>query len=120
LAKVMLIDDDRTTVSLLSTLLELDGFEVVDVPRGSMVMDKARNEKPDIFMVDFHLADMEGTDVIKNLRADPLFAHTPIVMSSGLNVEMEAQQAGANMFLTKPFEPSKLASIFNNLLAAKS
>ena len=117
--KVMIVDDDRTTVTLLKTLLELDGFDVTIVPRGGMVIDKARQEKPDIFLLDYHLADMEGTTVTQNLRADPMFANTPIVMASGLNVEDEAKKAGASMFLVKPFEPSSLAGIFNKLIAAK-
>lgn len=118
--KLMIVDDDRTTVSLLKTLLELDGFDVVDVPRGSMVLEKANQELPNIFMIDYHLSDMEGTTVITTLRADPKFAKTPIVMSSGLNVEDEAKKAGANMFLTKPFEPGHLAGIFNKLLGANA
>jgi DNA-binding response OmpR family regulator len=118
LPKVMIVDDDRTTVSLLKTLLEMDGFDVVIVPRGGMALDKAREESPDIFLLDYHLSDMEGTTVIKTLRADPQFARTPIVMSSGLNVADEAKSAGANMFLVKPFEPGELAGIFNKLIQA--
>ena len=112
----MIVDDDRTTVTLLKTLLEMDGFDVVLVPRGSMVVDKAHQEKPDIFLLDYHLADMDGTTVTRNLRADPQFAATPIIVASGLNVEDEAARAGANLFLTKPFEPGKLAGIMNQLL----
>jgi two-component system chemotaxis response regulator CheY len=112
----MIVDDDRTTVTLLKTLLEMDGFEVSLVPRGGMVLEKARQERPDIFLLDYHLSDMEGTTVAVALRADPQFAKTPIIMSSGLNVEDEAKKAGASMFLVKPFEPSSLAGLFNKLL----
>ena len=115
--KVMIVDDDRTTVSLLKTLLEMDGFDVVLVPRGSMVMEKATEEKPDVFLIDYHLSDMEGTTVTKTLRADAQFANVPIVMASGLNVEDEAKAAGVNMFLVKPFDPGGLAGIFNKLLS---
>jgi len=115
--KVMLVDDDRTTVSLLQTLLELDGFDVVVAPRGQMAIDKANGEKPDIFMLDFHLSDMDGVTIIKSLRANPLFMKTPIVMASGLNVEDEAKKAGATMFLLKPFEPGQLATLFHKLIA---
>ncbi len=119
LPKVMIVDDDRTTVSLLKTLLEMDGFDVALAPRGSIALENAANEKPDIFLIDYHLSDMEGTTITKQLRADPKFAQTPIVMSSGLNVEDEAKKAGANVFLVKPFEPGDLAPLFNKLIAAK-
>jgi DNA-binding response OmpR family regulator len=115
----MIVDDDRTTVSLLKTLLEMDGFEVVLVPRGAMVLEKALQEIPDIFLLDYHLADMEGTTVSQTLRADSHFATTPIVMSSGLNVESEAKSAGVNAFLVKPFDPSDLANILTKLLEPK-
>ena len=107
--KVMIVDDDRNTVKLLQTLLELDGFVVVVTGRGADVLPVAEQAKPDLFLMDYHLADMEGTTVVTNLRADPQFAKTPIVMASGLNVEGEAKKAGANMFLIKPFEPGSLA-----------
>src|SRR5579859_3487550 len=119
LPKVMIVDDDRTTVSLLKTLLEMDGFDVALAARGSMALEIASNEKPDVFLIDYHLADMEGTSITKQLRADPKFAQTPIVMSSGLNVEDEAKKAGANVFLVKPFEPGELAPLFNKLIAAR-
>src|SRR5437879_3390413 len=115
MTKVMIVDDDRTTVMLLQTLLELDGFVVSLVARGAMVMDKVNAEKPDIFMLDYHLSDMDGVAVVKNLRADPQFEKTPIIVASGLNVEHEAKKAGATMFLLKPFDPDKLAPLFIQL-----
>jgi len=114
--KLMLVDDDRTTVSLLQTLLSLDGFDVVPVPLGKTVLERARRESPDVFMIDYHLADIPGIDVIKILRADAQFRQTPIVVASGLNVETEAKQAGANLFMLKPFDPGQLASVLNKLM----
>lgn len=113
---IMIVDDDKTTVMLLSTFLELEDFKVVTSPRGSMALSKAREEHPDAFLIDYRLQDMEGTAVIANLRADPQFAKTPIVMSSGMNIEDEALKVGANVFLTKPFEPADLPRIFNDLI----
>jgi DNA-binding response OmpR family regulator len=114
----MIVDDDKTTVMLLTTFLELEDFAVVNVPRGGMALEKARQETPDAFLIDFRLQDMEGTKVVSLLRAEPQFAKTPIVMSSGMNIEDEALKVGANIFLTKPFEPSDLPVILNNLIAA--
>ncbi len=114
--KVMIVDDDKTTVSLIQTLLSLDGFDVVATPLGKAVLERARAEKPDVFMVDYHLADIPGIDVVKALRADAQFASAPIVVASGLNVESEANKAGATLFMIKPFDPGLLASLFNKLL----
>lgn len=112
----MIVDDDRTTVTLLQTLLEMDGFDVTLCPRGGDVLPKARTERPDLVLMDYHLADMKGLDVLAALRADPDFASLPIVMTSGLDVSRECEAAGADRFLIKPFEPGKLATLFNQLI----
>lgn len=114
--KVMIVDDDRTTVKLLQTLLELDGFEVSIAGRGGEVMDLANQVQPDIFLMDYHLTDIDGVEILRELRASDTFANTPIVMTSGLDVKEEVIEAGANEFLVKPFEPEDLPGLFNRLI----
>ena len=113
----MIVDDDRTTVKLLQTLLELDGFNVVVAPRGGDVLPLAQAEQPELFLMDYHLSDMDGVEVIVQLRATQDFAKTPIIMTSGLNVEKEAMEAGASTFLIKPFDPEYLPKLFNQLIS---
>jgi len=112
----MIVDNERATASLIQTLLELDGFEVSIVGRGAQVAERARQNPPDVFLLDYRLDDIEGTEVTRRLRAMPEFSHTPIILSSGLNVEDEAYAAGASLFLIKPFEPSELSGILNRLI----
>jgi CheY-like chemotaxis protein len=112
----MIVDDDKTTVTLLQMLFEMDGFEVAHIARGSQALEAAAAEKPDLFLIDFHLSDMDGTTITKQLRADPRFAATPIVIGSGMNVEDEAKLAGANAFTIKPYEPRDLEALFRKLL----
>jgi len=116
-SKIMIVDDDRTTVKLLQTLLELDGFDVAVVGRGADVLPHAAASAPELFLMDYHLADADGVDVIRDLRATEQFAQTPIIMTSGLDVEEEALSAGATTFLLKPFEPEELPGLFNRLIA---
>jgi len=116
----MIVDNDHATGSLLQTLLELDGFTVMTVQRGLQALERARTTPPDVFLLDFKLDDMDGTDLARQLRATAQFARTPIVIASGMNIETEAKAAGANMFLGKPFEPSQLASILNQLISGSS
>lgn len=116
LPKILIVDDDRTTVKLLQTLLEMDGFEVESAGRGQNAFEQAQASPPDLFLIDFHLSDMEGVELVTQLRNESAFANTPVVIASGLNVEEEALKAGANKFLIKPFEPGKLAELFFSLL----
>jgi DNA-binding response OmpR family regulator len=112
----LIVDDDRTTVNLLRTLLEMDGFDVVTAANGQVALDTADETPPDVFLVDYHLADMDGIELVGHIRSDSRFAQTPIVMASGLDKEDEALDAGADAFLIKPFEPDDLADLFFNLL----
>ncbi len=114
--KILIVDDDRTTSKLLQTLLELDGFEVVMASRGEEVLVLVREQTPDLMLIDYHLSDMKGVEVVTRLRTEEQFARLPIVMTSGLDMQEEAQTAGANCFLIKPFEPSRLVSVFRELL----
>ena len=116
LAKVLIVDDDKTTVMLLKTLLELDGFEIRTVGRGGDVLDVAQEFKPDVMLMDYHLSDTNGIHVLRDLRQHSEFASLPVVMASGLDVSDEVLAAGANKFLVKPFEPDELPAIFNSLI----
>jgi DNA-binding response OmpR family regulator len=115
LAKVMIVDDDRTMTSLMQTLLELDGYDVVIVSRGADVIAKAEQTRPDIIVMDYHLADTHGVEIVKDIRAHSTLSHTPIVIASGMDVSDEVLAAGANEFLTKPFDPDDLPIIFKRL-----
>jgi CheY-like chemotaxis protein len=116
-AKVLIVDDDVVTVRLLSTLLEMDGFDVVTAGRGQDVLPRVHAELPDAIMIDFHLADMDGVEVIRQIRKDPKLHTLPIIMASGLDVQIEAISAGASLFLAKPFDPGELPRLFNKLIA---
>lgn len=116
--KILIVEDDQTSVKLLRILLEeVHGFKVAVARRGSEVMALARQERPDVFLIDYHLLDMDGVELTATLRADPEFVQTPIVMASGMDVSHEALAAGANAFLTKPYEPDDLSDLFKQLTA---
>lgn len=114
--KVMIVDDDRTTVGLLSTLLELDGFDVVLAADGESAYGLAVKESPDAFLVDYHLADYIGSDFIKKLRGAEKFKKSPVILASGLDKKDEAKEAGADHFLQKPFDPGDLVDILKTAL----
>src|SRR5687767_4987945 len=97
----------------------MDGFEVAVVPRGMQALEKAKDNPPDVFLIDFNLHDIEGTDLVAQLRKESKFANTPIVMASGMDVEEKAMSAGANRFLIKPFEPNDLAVLFTELINSR-
>jgi DNA-binding response OmpR family regulator len=111
----MIVDDDLTTVKLLQTLLELDGFEVVVCTRGGDVVGMVGKMAPEVILMDYHLADTEGVHVLRELRSGE-YAELPVIMTSGMDVRDEVMSAGANDFLVKPFEPDELPGLFRKYI----
>jgi CheY-like chemotaxis protein len=115
--KVMVVDDDYTMNSLLKMLLEFDGYSVVVMPDGSRVLDMVRQEKPDVILMDVHIGDTDGLDLLREIRSDPAIQATPVVMASGMDVEDKCKAAGANAFVLKPYPPEQLSAIFKEVVA---
>jgi two-component system phosphate regulon response regulator PhoB len=115
-AKVMLAEDDATMVSLLKTLLKLEGFEVVALTGDADVPAAIRAEKPDVLLLDVHLLHQSGLEIVSELRKSPDTAGVRVVMSSGANVKDECISAGANAFLLKPYMPDDLIALLKKNL----
>lgn len=116
MTRVMIVDNDHTTTRLLSQLLELEGFDVVlaDEPEGAM--QTIRTGGLYVVLIDYHLGDdVKGTQIIEQLRREG-FADLPVVVMSGMNVERESLDSGADHFLAKPFEPNDLPIILRQAM----
>ena len=111
--KVVLAEDDATMLTLLTTLLKLEGFEVV-VADLSDVPSVVTKEGPDHLLTDVHLAGKNGMDIVKTIRKNPANKKVNIVMTSGLNMRDECLKCGANYFLLKPFMPDDLIKLLKN------
>jgi CheY-like chemotaxis protein len=113
----MIVDDDRTMNSLLKTLLELDGFSVVLVPHGEMALPTALAEKPDAVLMDVHIADADGMLLLRQIRLHPDLARLPVIMCSGMDMEYECRQSGANAFILKPYPPEQLFDYLQKVMS---
>ena len=108
MAKVLLAEDDSTMVSLLKTLLNLEGYEVVALDVNSDVPAVVQREKPHALFMDVHLGGQSGMEILDRIRKQKELSDVRIVMTSGLNVKDECISRGANAFLLKPFMPDDL------------
>ena len=109
--KILLAEDDHTMVSLLKTLLKMEGFEVVALDVNANVPDVVQHENPDVLLMDVHLGHQSGMDIVQAIRNNPALANVRIVMTSGLNVKDECLKYGANHFLLKHFMPDDLLKV---------
>ena len=114
--KVLLAEDDVTMVSLLTTLLKMEGFHVVALRADADVPAAVRAEHPDILLLDVHLLHQSGFDILDAIRNSEDTVGTRVVMSSGSNVREECMSHGANGFLMKPYMPDELITILKKTI----
>ncbi len=114
---VMIVDDDRTMVTLLTTLLELDGFRVVQAGDAGSILQRIEAEHPDLVLMDVFLKNQDGVELVRAMRKQPTLALLPVVMTSGMDVSEKCMAAGANSFVLKPYDPEVLLQTIRDQLA---
>jgi len=108
--KILVVDDDPQANHLLKLLLELDGFDVALCPRAEKAVATLQAEKPDVLLMDVHIAGSDGLEVLRQIRGKPDVGKVPVVMYSGMNLEQECMAAGANAFILKPYQQEELTA----------
>lgn len=108
MTKVLLIEDDATMLSLLETLLEIEGYEVKKIENYTSVLEDTKTMNPDMVLMDVHLREANGLDILAAMRADSELDHVKVVMSSGMDYSARSMQIGANDFILKPYMPDEL------------
>jgi DNA-binding response OmpR family regulator len=106
--KILLAEDDATMVSLLKTLLKMEGFQVTVLDADADVPAAVRREHPDIVLLDVRLSHQSGLEILASIRTGKETKNIPVVMTSGADVREECIRLGANAFLLKPFMPDEL------------
>jgi len=116
MAKILLAEDDATMVSLLKTLLKMEGFEVVALDADSDVPAAVQREKPEALLMDVHLGGQSGMQILESIRGNQDLANVRVVITSGMNVRDECIRRGASAFLLKPFMPDDLISVLKQAI----
>jgi DNA-binding response OmpR family regulator len=116
MAKVMLVEDDPTMISLLNTLLEIEGFEVAQVKDFSKVLQEIPLNSPDLILLDVHLKDVNGLDILVDIRKDTSLNDISVIVSSGMDFKEESLSKGANDFVLKPYMPDELIDKIKKLI----
>ncbi len=104
--KILVVDDEKSTVDTLKMSLELDNYDVVEAYSGDGAIRKARSEIPDLILLDIMLPDRTGYEICNKLRKDPLTRTIPIIMLTGMGEtgRIVGMELGANDYITKPFD----------------
>lgn len=109
--KILIVDDVVSNVLLLKILLTNQKFQICTANCGTMCIEQAKAEKPDLILLDVMMPDLSGFDTAVILKKDPATADIPIIFLTALNDPKDLVhgfQVGANDFLTKPFHKEEL------------
>jgi len=121
--KVLVVEDDEDILELVRYHLAREGLQVVCAANGQTGLTHAKEETPDLIVLDLMLPDVDGLEICRVLRAEPRTAHVPIVMLTAKGEESDViagLEVGADDYVTKPFSPKVLVARLRAVLRRKS
>ena len=110
-SRVLVVDDDPVIRRLITVNLELEGFDVAEAVDGQAALDAINQQAPDVVVLDVAMPRLDGLATTAALRADPATSDIKIVIVSARAQQADVRRgmdAGADAYLTKPFEPEAL------------
>jgi CheY-like chemotaxis protein len=118
-SRILVCDNETVLRALVRDALATGDYDIVEARDGDESVDVARASEPDLIVLDMMMPGRSGLEVLEELRAEPSFAETPVIMLTARAQAADRQaaaDAGASHFLPKPFSPLALASLVEELL----
>lgn len=118
--KIVVIDDDRITLTMLEMVFSRHGFQVFSAQDGAEGYELAQKEKPDILISDMLLPKIHGTELCKKIKETPELKQTKVILMTavykGPSFRFEARDCGADDFIEKPIDMKDLLSRIDKFL----
>ena len=118
--KIMVVDDDEDFTNLYKAALMAAGFDATAVNQSAAAIEMAYLVKPDVFLIDLMMPGIDGFQLCKMIRADPVLRRIPVIVVTALTdleSRLSAMDAGANDYISKPFSIDDLKARINALPA---
>jgi DNA-binding response OmpR family regulator len=111
--RILVVDDEPDLIAVLRMGLQMEGFEVLEAADGAEGLRRAREDKPDLVVLDLMLPKMDGYQVCRSLKFDPRYKNLPILILSARPGDQDrrlALEMGADDFIRKPYDLKDLVS----------
>lgn len=109
--KILAVDDEVYILHILDFSLEAEGFEVITASNGELCVERARQERPDLIVLDIMMPVLDGYETCRRLKADPLTKDIPVILLTAKGRDVDKRlgfEVGASEYIVKPFSPSRL------------
>jgi len=117
--KILVADDEEEIVFLLKRRLSKSGYEIIVAPNGVEAFALAKREAPDLLILDVMMPELDGLTVCFRLKTDPKYQHMKIILLTARDQQKDkhaGETVGADVYVTKPFEPDDLIKKIQELL----
>ncbi len=117
--KVLIVEDNELNMKLFHDLLEAHGVATVETRDGSKVLEIAREQKPDLILMDIQLPEVSGLDVTKWLKADEELKSIPVIAVTAFAMkgdEQKIREGGCEDYISKPISVTRFLEVIDNYL----
>ncbi len=117
--KILFVDDSESIREIVNFTLTKEGYEVILSSNGKEALNYLNGQEFNLIITDLYMPEMDGIELIKQIRGKPEYKYTPILFlstESQAEKKMEAKNAGATGWIVKPFVPAKLLEAINKVI----
>lgn len=121
--RVLIVDDEAVNLELVEALIATEGYQILQATDGQMAVKMVQEGRPDIVIMDIVMPRMNGIEACRKIKTNPLSYAIPVIIVTALNSQedrIKAIQAGADDFVSKPFDRFELTARLKSLLRLKA